>query len=339
MRNRILTFFKYALPLIVAFLLLKFYVFRQVSVTEMAAKFADADYRLIALSGTLLLLAHLSRAYRWNLLLEPIGYRPGLGQTFLAVMTGYFANLILPRMGEVTRCGMLKRMENIPVNTAFGTVVAERIIDLLALLVLLCLNFTLEFNRLSGFFINFFSEKLSGLGKLSVNVYIILVSIVLIGLAFLVALYKYRAKFSQVAFLKKIRSFTRGLVEGLLSVRKLEKRWSFLLHTVLIWFCYYFAAYTLTFALPDASRLSMLAGLTILMMGSLGMAAPVQGGTGPFHILVSGALLLYGWNANDGIVLATFIWASQTLLTLIAGGISFIISLFIAKPSSQQVAV
>lgn len=282
MKARILTFFKYALPLVVAFLLLKFYVFKQISLSEMVGKFGEANYYYVGLSGIFLMLAHISRSYRWNLLLQPVGYRPGLFQTFLAVMVGYFANLILPRMGEVTRCGLLQRMERVPVNTAFGTVVAERIFDVIMLLLLLGLTFILEFKRLSNFFIDFFTSKFSGLTQLSQNLYIIITCLIILSLAFLIIIYKYRAKFSQIAFLSKIRTFVKGMMEGVLSVRKLDRKWDFVLQTILIWVCYYGASYSLTFALPDTERLSMLAGLTILMMGGLGMAAPVQGELAPF---------------------------------------------------------
>ncbi len=339
MKARVLTFFKYALPLVVAFLLLKFYVFKEISLSEMVREFKKANYYWVGLSGVMLLLAHVSRSHRWNLLLHPLGYRPSLFHTFLAVMVGYFANLILPRMGEVTRCGLLNKMERVPVNAAFGTVVAERIFDVIMLALLLSLNFVLEFKRLSGFFIDFFSSKLGGLAKVSQNIYIILTCLIILGLAGIIAIYKFRSKFNQIAFLAKIRTFVRGMMDGVLSVRKLDRKWDFVLQTILIWIFYYGASYSLTFALPDTQRLTWLAGLTILMMGGLGMAAPVQGGTGPFHILVSSALLLYGWNQQDGLILATFIWASQTLLTLVVGGLCFIISLFVSKPSAQGVPV
>jgi hypothetical protein len=339
MKNKALQFFKYALPLIIAFLLLKYFVFKEISFTNMVNEFKKADFKWVFFSGVALLLAHLSRAYRWQLLLNPLGYRPALPKTFIAVMVGYFANLILPRMGEVTRCGLMLRMERVPVNTAFGTVVAERIFDLIMLFLLFCATFVLEFNRLSNFFIDFFAQKFGGLSHLSQNFYILLACIALLGLAMLVALYHYRARFSQNAFYLKIQAFIKGVLDGMLSVIKLERPWAFALHTVLIWAGYYFASYALTFALPDAARLSWLAGLTILMMGSLGMAAPVQGGTGPFHVLVSGALMLYGWTYGQGIILATFIWASQTLLTLVSGGICFVISLFLNKPTTEKVVV
>ena len=202
--------------------------------------------------------------------------------------------------------------------------------------ILLSLNFILEFKRLSDFFIGFFSSKFSGLANVSQNIYIILSCVVILFLAAIVGIYKYRSRFSQIAFLAKIRVFVRGMLDGLLSVRKLDRKWDFFMHTIFIWICYYGASYSLTFALPDTPRLGLLAGLTILMMGGLGMAAPVQGGTGPFHILVSGALLLYGWSQEDGLILATFIWASQTLLTLIVGGICFVISLFMTKSSTTE---
>ncbi|MBD0256993.1 MAG: flippase-like domain-containing protein [Cytophagales bacterium] len=338
MTSKVLIFFKYALPLALAVLLMA-YLFRNISVTELLRSFQRADYTWAVGSAVALLGAHLCRAYRWNLLLRPLGYRPALGNTFLAVMVGYFANLLVPRMGEVTRCGFLQRMERIPLNTSFGTVVAERLFDLVSLLVLLLLNFVLEFNRLSGFFTEFFASKFGAVGSISTGVYLAVVGLAITGLVGLVLLYRNRQRFSGNAFYDRVRSFVKGMLDGVLSIRKLDRKWDFLLQTVLIWVGYYLASYLLTFALPDAARLGPLAGLTVLIMGAIGMAAPVQGGTGSFHLLVSGALLLYGWKAEDGLILATFIWASQTLLTLVAGGVCFLISLFIQKPDAQPLTV
>ncbi len=337
MRNSILTLIKYILPLLVAYLLLRYYVFREVSLAEMVAVFQQADYRWILVSGVFLLLAHFSRAYRWRLLLQPLGYQPGLVRMFLAVMIGYFANLLVPRLGEVTRCGVLQKMNKVPINIGIGTVVAERLFDVVMLLLLLCLNFLLEFTRLSDFFIRFFEEKTRGFSTLSTTFYvgISLLAVLLLGLAY--GLYRKRERLWQVPLLARIRDFFWGMWEGLLSVQHMKQKGGFIFHSVFIWVCYYFASYALTFALPDATPLSMLAGLTILMMGSLGMAAPVQGGVGSYHLLVSSALMLYGWTQADGIILATFIWSSQTLLTMLIGGICFIVSLFINQASEPFV--
>jgi uncharacterized protein (TIRG00374 family) len=329
MRFRLIDLIKYAIPLAVAYLLLRYYVFKELSLADMVATFRQANYWWVILSGIVLLGAHLSRAYRWRLLLEPLGYQPGMFRMFLAVMIGYFANLVLPRMGEVTRCGVLQKMNHVPINAGIGTVVAERLFDVVMLLFLLCLNFLLEFNRLSQFFIQFFSDKFGSFGQLSATFYVVLLVGVLAVAGILFWAYRNQEKLWRIAILARIRDFFLGMWEGLVSVRKMQNKWGFILHSFLIWIGYYFAAFLLTFALPDSQPLSWLAGLTILMMGSLGMAAPVQGGTGPYHLLVSSALMLYGWSQEDGIILATFIWASQTLLTLLVGGICFVISLFI----------
>ncbi|MCU0354039.1 MAG: flippase-like domain-containing protein [Cytophagales bacterium] len=333
MRFRLIDLLKYAVPLVVAYLLLRYYVFKEISLSEMVAVFRQADYGWVLLSGVILLTAHWSRAYRWRLLLEPLGHRPGVFRVFLAVMIGYFANLLLPRLGEVSRCGMLQKMNRVPVNVGIGTVVAERLFDLLMLLVLLALTFLIEFNRISGFFLNLFGAKAGSLAQLPVGFYLAAAGGLLVIILGTFWAYRNQETLWRMPGLARVREFFLGMWEGVISVRRLRDRNAFLFHTLLIWVCYYFAAYTLTFALPDARPLSWQAGLTILMTGSLGMAAPVQGGTGPYHLLVSSALMLYGWTQQEGIILATFIWASQTLLTVIAGGVSFVISLFV-KPEA-----
>jgi glycosyltransferase 2 family protein len=336
MKNRILAFFKYALPLVAAVLLLRYYVFEQVSVAEMLTAFRQAEYRWMVLSGVLAAAAHLARAQRWRLLMQPLGYSPNVFKVFLAVMVGYFANLLLPRMGEVTRCGILNRMERVPVNAAFGTVVAERIFDVIMLGLVFALTFLLEFNRLSRFFLDFITDKFSSFREISFTTYIIVTCVLLLSLALGIALYRMRARFDRFTFLVKIRQFVRGMLEGLLSIRKMRRKGEFILYTILIWVGYFFMSYVLFFALPQTQHLSLMAGLTVLLMGSLGNSAPVQGGTGAFHILVGNALLFYGLSQEDGIKLATFMWASQTLLILVLGGICFLISLFLQKNTRQE---
>ncbi|WP_266368418.1 lysylphosphatidylglycerol synthase transmembrane domain-containing protein [Tellurirhabdus rosea] len=321
---------KYTISLGIAAGLL-WYVFKDINLAAMFDAFRKADYRWIIASGLLTILAHWSRAYRWSLLMEPVvGRRVSAFDTTLAVLTGYFANLIIPRMGEVTRCGTLNRLEGVPVNVSFGTVVAERVFDVLVLLTLITGTFLLEFDRLSTFFLDFFSSKLNVPG-LKDNSWplIILAGSLLGGLVLVWFFYnKYKEVLREKPFFQKIRKFTDGLLEGLLSVRKLKNPGAFALHTVLIWVTYYFMSYVLFFSMPQTSGLDMLAGLTILIMGGIGMAAPVQGGIGPFHLLVGNTLVLYGLTQQDGIVLATFMHAVQTLVTLLLGGLSFLIVLF-----------
>ena len=144
---------------------LLWYVFRDIDATTLFNKLAEVRYGWVVAAGLLLLFTYGVRAYRWNILLHPLGYRHlTVFRTFVAVAIGYFANLLVPRMGEVSRCGVLKRLEDVPVTTSLGTVVAERIIDLLSLLTITLLLFVAEFDRLSRFITSFASDKMSGIG-------------------------------------------------------------------------------------------------------------------------------------------------------------------------------
>ena len=223
------------------------------------------------------------------------------------------------------------RLEKVPVNVSFGTVVAERVFDVVTLLLLIGLAFFLEFGRLSDFFMGLFGEKL-GLGQSSDNNQIVFLgSLAVVGIGFLAAAWWFYRKnadrLRQNSLFAKIEGFVLGLVDGLLSVRKLRNPGMFVFHTGLIWTMYFLSSYVCFFVLPESSGLTLLAGLTVLIMGGLGMSAPVQGGIGPYHILVSSALVLYGLSKENGLAIATYIHGTQMILMLILGGISFIITL------------
>lgn len=323
---------QYAISLTIAGGLL-WYVFKDIDLSTMVGQFKKANYWWIVVSGFAAIIAHLSRAVRWKMLMEPLGYNPSNFRTLLAVLIGYFANFIMPRMGEVSKCGSLQKTDNIPFEKSFGTVVAERIFDLISLLVLLALNLLLEFGRLKEFFVEQFSEKI----PLVIG---ILVALPLLGFAGVYFFKKYQDRLVQKsAFLKKVIHFMNGLLDGLLSIKKLKSPGLFIAYTVLIWVAYYFSAYVLFFSIPETSHLGPLAGLTVLVIGSLGMAAPAQGGIGPFHFLVGNILVLYGLTKEAGITLATFIHGSQMLLLLFLGAISFLITLFLKPKTSAETAV
>ncbi|MEI7586537.1 lysylphosphatidylglycerol synthase transmembrane domain-containing protein [Runella sp.] len=321
---------KYCLSLAIAGGLM-WYVFKDMDLAAMWSKFQNANHSWLILVTLFTIIAAWSRAARWNMLLEPLGYRPSAFDSTVAVFTGYFANQLIPRAGEVTRCGTLNRLEKVPVNVSFGTVVAERVFDVISLLLLIGLAFFLEFGRLSDFFMSLFGEKL-GLGQGNGNSQIVFLgSLTVVGIGFLAAAWWFYRKnadrLRQNSLFAKIEGFVLGLIDGLLSVRKLRNPGMFVFHTVLIWTMYFLSSYVCFFVLPESSYLTLLAGLTILIMGGLGMSAPVQGGIGPYHILVSSALVLYGLSKENGLALATYIHGTQMILMLILGGISFIITL------------
>lgn len=330
---------KYSLSLLLAAGLL-WWNFRNADFDQLWHDLAKADLRWILVSAALTFVAHGSRAIRWRMLLEPLGYRPSVYHTNLAVWFGYFSNFLVPRAGEVSRCATLQRTDGVPFEKSFGTVVAERVFDMLSLLVLIGLNFVLEFDRLSQFFIQFFSSKLGASGGVS-WLQLSLLAVVLAGMALLglfVFNLKFRERLLQNALIAKVWGLVEGLWAGVMSIRQLRSPGWFLFHSVLIWTMYYFMSYTLFFALPQSENLGMLAGLTILVMGAIGMATPTPGGIGPFHILVGNVAVLYGLTAPDGQLLATFIQGSQMLTVLLVGGIAFLLTLSAKKETATHQA-
>jgi glycosyltransferase 2 family protein len=310
---------------------LLWFVFRDMDLNAMLERMQQADWRWIALSCLLLMMAHITRAWRWQMLLQPMGHRPGLFDSTIAVLTGYFANYIVPRMGEVTRCGTLYRLEKIPVNQSFGTVVAERVFDVLTLLLLIGLNFLLEFDRLSAFFLDFFGSKVGDNPESGPNVLLVAAGIFVVMIAVSAwVIYRnnsIREKLLQNGIVSKVMGFLKGMLEGVLSIRKLKNPGLFILSTLLIWVFYYLVSYVLFFCIPETSDLGPLAGLTLLVIGAIGMTAPTQGGIGAYHLLVGNVMILYGLTQKDGITLATFIHGTQMLFMLAIGALAFVVVL------------
>ncbi|MHA4736455.1 lysylphosphatidylglycerol synthase transmembrane domain-containing protein [Dyadobacter sp. MSC1_007] len=319
---------------------LLWFVFKDINLNEMLDRFAQSDWRWIAVSCFFLLCAHVTRAWRWGMLIEPLEHKPGIVNASVSVLTGYFANYIVPRMGEVTRCGTLYRLERIPVSLSFGTVVAERIFDVLILLIMIGLNFILEFDRLSTFFSDFFQSKVGGGGGGSGSGMLLgillagLLAVAVVGIIILKNA-SLRNKLQQNAIIGKIIDFAKGMLDGLLSVRKLRNPGLFIFSTILIWVLYYLVSYVLFFCIPETSNLGPLAGLTLLVVGAIGMTAPTQGGIGAYHLLVGNVMVLYGLSQNDGITLATFIHGAQMLFMLVIGALAF---LYVLMQNKKAVA-
>lgn len=330
MKSKILTFFKYLLGLLISGSLL-WYVFRDWEFEYLLSRLDQVNYSWVLLSVVLSIISHVIRGYRWNLLLNPLGYkRLTTFRTFLAVMIGYFVNLLAPRAGEITRCSIMKKNDGVNMSVSLGSVVAERIVDLMGLIVIISLGLALQFDRLSGFMTDFLREKSDSIHMSNLALQILALLGVVIVLV-LVVLWWLRARIKRMPIYFKLRSFTVELADGFTSVLKLENKSGFWVSTVLIWIFYYAMAYVVVFAIPSTSDLGLLAGLSILIMGGLAMSAPVQGGFGTYHLFVSTILVLYGVANNDGLFFATLLHTSQTLSILFFGGLSFIFSLRLKK--------
>ncbi len=332
-RKLLLSIFKYTATLGIAFFLL-WYVYRDLSLAELYQHFVDINYWWIAVSIILALLSHYLRAYRWNLMLRPLGYHLRTWRTYIAVLVGYFANNLVPRLGEVTRCGVLKKNDEVPMTPAFGTVVAERAFDLLTLIVLAVFTFLIEFDRLNEFVIEKLSDKMPSSESLT-NYSIIGLGIFVAFFFILYLFYRaFREQILQNALFLKAKHFARELFNGFMSIKNIENQKGFWLSSLAIWFLYYMMLIVVFYAYPPTAGLTWVAGLTLLIMSGLGMSAPVQGGIGVFHILVSSVLVLYGISPEDGKIFALVAHTTQFLTIMLFGGVSFIISVFMKQRPS-----
>ena len=319
-----LTVLKYALLLSVSGALMV-YAVRGQDLSRIGHYIATANYWWLTITLALSVLGYFSRAYRWQMQLNASQTPAPYWSVYHAMMVGYLANIVLPRMGEVIRCSVLRRTSGGPVQVALGTVVTERVIDVLMLLGLLASVLLLDFNT----FWSFVNQQVLGgrYAALARNRTPLLIAAVIGGLLLLMvgyALFRNLERLRQNAFFNKGILFVKGLLAGVFSVLKLKKKGLFLLHTLFTWAVYYLMDYLAFFCFPETYNLDMRAGLAVLTFGAFGMAAPVAGGIGPFHVMVQGILLVYGVSKEAGIAYALVVHGAQTLLVVVMGGISFI---------------
>jgi len=332
-------FFSYVVPLGIGIALFYFFVIPKVDFKKLLEIISNSNPVWLILSCVFGLISHWARGYRSCMLLKPLGYQVRPFPSFLAVMVGYVTNLMLPRAGEVARCGVLQKMENVPAQITFGTVVTERIIDLLILVSLIGMVLLIEFNRISHILFDFFEGIWSAVPK--DKMYWVLGIGVFCAFALLFVLYIFRKKI-KLFFRTKVGAFLQGVWQGVLSVKNVENKGSFVFYTLLIWLMYYLMAYVLFFVSPETALLTPIQGLAILVMGGIGMAMPVQGGIGAYNLLVGKTLESYhivsdaAQNEILSNTIGTFMHLVQTLVVLIFGGLAFLIFWFIKKQETQE---
>ena len=301
-------------------IVLLYFAFRDINVGKLVDSIVSANYFWISISLLCALIALISRAARWNMLIEPLGYKPALLNSLYSLILGYVANMAFPRIGELTRCGVLGKAEKIPVDSLIGTVILERVVDFLTLVILLAITF---FSKMK-FFGNFFIEKIfNPISEKVISSTLLILVAVSIFITFIFLIYIFRNKLLKHNLFIKVIGLLKGMIEGLKSVFKMKNRFGFILHTVIIWSMYFLMSYLMFFSIEATSNLLPVDGLFILVVGGIGMTAPVQGGFGAYHWIVSLALMLYGISQEDGLIYATISHESQALFMLILGAISF----------------
>jgi glycosyltransferase 2 family protein len=312
---------KYLLFLFIGvFIFVYFYKDMDLAKTVQALK--DVNYFWIVVSILLSLLSHLSRAIRWKMLIKPLGYDPKVSNIFLSVLVLYFTNLIFPRAGEVARCTILSRYEKVPLTTLIGTMIVERIADLLTMMLLAVIIFLVNISLLRKFFMVHPEFGQNVLGLLTVtNILLCIAVIVLLVVIFLIL--KPIKKGSRMYEL--LRKVKHNFKEGIKSILMLENRWLFVAHTLFIFLMWLLMLYVVFLAFPPTRHLGIGAGMFVFLMGGLAMLMPVQGGIGPWHVMVAESLYLYGISFDDGRNFALIAHSTTSLIYFVLGGIALII--------------
>lgn len=299
---------KISIPLLLA-VCFGWYMFSKIPIATIVPYFKSANYWWVALGLFFGFLSHLSRAYRWQFLLEPMGYNVKLPNSIMAVFVTYLANYGIPRSGEVLRAAVLTNYENVPFEKGFGTIVAERIADLIVMLGIIVFTLIFQFD--------FIFELLE---KAIPSTQLILYAVIGLCLFSLFVLYIRKSQ-SKIAI--KIKTFLNGLKEGLFSIFKMKNKWSFIFHTLFIWGMYVLMFYVTTFAVEDLQDISLGAVVIAFIAASFTIAA-TNGGVFFYPAAVLGALLLFGLPKDPSYAFGWIIWSSQTLMIFVFGVLSFI---------------
>nr|WP_207190437.1 lysylphosphatidylglycerol synthase transmembrane domain-containing protein [Galbibacter mesophilus] len=270
----------------------------------------NADYFWVIASLFLGFLSHFTRALRWNLLLEPIGYKPKIMNNLMAIFVGYLANLGIPRSGEVLRATTLTTYEKVPFQKTFGTIIAERVIDVVLLLTIVAVTAILQTEVIADYFanknVNFLKLSLFG------------VALLVAGIAFLLLI-----KRAKSGFLLKVKNFVFELIEGVMSIFKMKRKWLFIIYTLLIWVLYIAMFWLIKYSIPETASLSLNAILAAFVAGAFAMSA-TNGGIGLYPIAVSKILLVYGISKASGDAFGWIMWTSQTLMVVVFGALAFL---------------
>jgi glycosyltransferase 2 family protein len=300
------------LPLLLGTYLIiyKYNEFTNEQIAEMKGYFKNANYFFIYSSLFIAVFGFLSRAYRWKFSIEHMGYQSKFHNNLMAVCVAYFMNLTIPRSGEISRALILKKYEKIPFDKAFGTIVAERVVDLLIFLLFVVVSFFVQFNVLKNYII----EKIP-MEKLII---IILIGIITSIIALLIWFY------SKWKFINTLKSKFSGLIEGMMSIIKMKNKWAFLFHSFFIWFTYILMFYVTIFALKETSEISFGAIIIAFVFGSLAIGF-TNSGFGAYPLLIAEIFLLYGIPDTAGTAFGWLVWISQTALIIILGGLSFLL--------------
>jgi uncharacterized protein (TIRG00374 family) len=303
--------------LVFAFLgvLIIYFIQKNFTFEEFLKNLKLAKIPYVVLSVSIGVLAVFIRAMRWRLLLEPLGYKTSLSNAYHATMSGYLVNLGIPRSGEVSRCAMFSKTDKVPLNVLVGTVLSERVLDLVMLLLVVFGAVALQFDLLYGYIY----ENL--LVKLKENVFLLTI-LVFIMLAGLVVVFRAKKIFKADSGIGKLFI---GFFEGIKSVFTLDKPFLFILYTFGIWVCYWLMTYTIILAFDFSEHLGVAGGLSTLVFSTLGVIVPAPAGSATIGMIYLGLNEIYNLSIDQAKAIGLVMFSSNVIMIILSGTISYII--------------
>ncbi len=292
----------------------------------------NANYYLLIPVFLILMASHLSRAVRWKILMESMGYKPRFSNTFCAVMIGYLANFAFPRLGEVLKCTLLGKYEKVPPDKLVGTILIERAVDLLSFFIVIIISLLTQ-AKVVGTYASAAFDKYFLKQNYAVTFFKITVMLSAIAVLFFVAGYIFK-KYTHIKLIQKIRGIFNGIREGLMSVKKLQNKWLFIFHSVVIWSCYLGGTYLGFHAIQETAGLPVLAAFPVLVFGTVAMII-TPGGIGLYPVFLMEAMLLYDIPESYGTANGWLQWSAQFFLILIVGFICLLILPYLNKSKNE----
>jgi uncharacterized protein (TIRG00374 family) len=287
---------------------LVWYSLSDISLEILGQYFKEANYTWILLGLFFGILSHLSRAYRWKFMLEPLGFKPKITNSILAVLVGYLVNLALPRAGEISRATVMSNYEKIPFEKGFGTIVAERIADLIMMLIIIVLTLFVQFDFIYELLTKNFNPIKIGIG----------IPVLIIGFF----IFRFLVNKATSGFLLKIKTFVAGLIEGVTSIFKMKNKWAFIFHTIFIW-AMYIAMFWATIPAIEGLEVPFGGILIGFIAGGFAIAA-TNGGIGLYPIAVASALALFDISTETATAFGWIMWTAQTAMVVVFGGLAFL---------------
>jgi len=311
-------------------------VFKDIDFSKLWYDARHANYLWIILALLIVFSGHVFRALRWKLLIVPLGYNVKSIKALIAVMINYAANVAIPRAGELSRPLVINRTDKIPFTKLVGTIIVERALDLIMLILLTVIAFAMEFNKIKDTLYQAMNLENSSLGKyLTLTNLIITFFLFAAGITALILIKKSSRAFKKHPVYLKIREVVSGMWQGVKTLWKMKTKWQFVFYTLLIWLSYFLLTYLIFFSIEATSHLGLKEALFILTIGSIGFIIPVTAGTGYYAAAVFG-LSIYAIPEYDAKLYAFLGHTSQTMLIIVGGIVSYIAFLIIQNKNKDE---